>query len=294
MTSAAPQTITLPGGQVVGYAEYGDRGGRPLLYCHGIPGSRLEALALDAAASAAGIRVVAADRPGVGLSSFAPRRRVADWAETVAALADRLRIERFAVLGVSGGGPYALACARELGERVRSVVLVSSIAPVAAGARPGNLLVLRRFPSLARPIAARLAARVRRPGGVAELVAGMPAVDRDRVAEHPEVLVELSANVAEAFRQGSRAVAADMRLLFGRDWGFRLADIPVPVRIWHGDGDRNVPVTDAHRLAAELPCGRVTVVPDAGHLLIIGHAGTILAAVRAEGAGSDDQELASR
>ncbi|MFI5779043.1 alpha/beta fold hydrolase [Nocardia sp. NPDC051570] len=286
MISTAPQTITLPGGHIAGYVEYGDRGGSPVLYSHGIPGSRLEALALDAAAAASGLRVIAVDRPGIGLSSFIRRRRVAEWADIVAALADRLGLERFAVVGVSGGGPYALACAHGLADRVSSVVLVSSVAPVAEhDAERRNLMVLRRFPALARPVAALLAARVRRPGGVAEMVAGMPAVDRDRVAEHPEVLMALSANVAEAFRQGSRGVATDMRLLFTRDWGFRLAEITNPVQIWHGDGDRNVPVADARRLAAELPCGRAIVVPDAGHLLIVDHAETILAAMHADEPG---------
>ncbi len=282
MISTAPQTITLPGGHIAGYAEYGARDGSPVLYCHGIPGSRLEALALDAAGADAGLRIIAPDRPGMGISSYIARPRVADWANVVAALTDRLGVERFAVVGVSGGGPYALACAHGLADRVSSVVLVSSVGPVdAETGEPRNLLMLRRFPFLARPVAARLAARVRRPGGVAGMVAEMPAVDRDKVTEHPEVLMELSANVAEAFRQGSRGVAADMRLLFARDWGFRLADITSPVQIWHGDGDRNVPVADAHRLAAELPCGRAIVVPDAGHLLVVEHAETILAAIHA-------------
>lgn len=279
-----PQTITLPGDRVVGYAEYGDPEGAPVLYCHGIPGSRLEGVAFAAAAAVAGLRIVAVDRPGLGRSEFVPRARVADWAETVAALADRFDWERFAVIGVSGGGPYALACAHALGERVRAVTVVSAPAPFTPGDERRNLLALRRFPFLARPLAARLAARVRRPGGVAELIARMPVVDRDRVVEHPHVALELSATVAEAFRQGSRGVAADMRVLAG-DWGFALRDITIPVLIWHGDGDRNVPVADAHRLAAELPRGRAVVVPDAGHLLVIDHAERILAAMHADEPG---------
>ncbi|WP_067813785.1 alpha/beta fold hydrolase [Nocardia inohanensis] len=288
MTSISVSTITLPD-RTLGLAEYGDRSGEPVMFCHGLPGSHVEAAAFDRAGEAAGMRIIAVDRPGIGASPLSPRGRVGDWAGTVGAVADRLGLDRVAVLGVSGGGPYALACAHGLGERVTAAVLVSSPAPFEHGAGAGaesarqrgiGLRLLHRFPILARPVAARMQTLVRKPGGLAAMIAQMSPVDRARL-EDAELAAELEANLTAAFASGSRGVAADTLLLFSRPWGFDLADITVPVHIWHGDADGNVPVADAYRLAAALPAARSTIVPGAGHLLFVDRPADILASIRA-------------
>jgi pimeloyl-ACP methyl ester carboxylesterase len=105
------RTIRLRGGRRLGYAERGDPGGRPLLYFHGWPGSRVEGCLGDEPARAKGIRLMALDRPGMGLSDHQPRRALVDWPDDVIEVAAALRLDRFAVLGISGGGPYAAVCA---------------------------------------------------------------------------------------------------------------------------------------------------------------------------------------
>lgn len=289
MSAAASRTIALPHCRV-SYAEYGARPGIPVLYCHGVPGTHLEGEAFDEAGTAAGVRVIAVDRPGMAESSLPAGERVADWVDTVAALADELALTRFAVIGVSGGGPYALAIAARLPDRVTGVALVSAPAPAGeqtdaaeldpvARRRRRGLNVLRRVPFLVHPMAVEMSLVIRRHKGVAGLVAQMAPVDRERVESDPELTAKLEDNLRRSFEQGSRGFATDIRLVFTRDWGFELADVTVPVQIWHGDADGNVPVDDAHRLAGALPHNRLHVVPGAGHLLFVDRPADILASL---------------
>lgn len=267
--------------------EYGDISGTPVVYFHGAPGSHIEAVAFDKPAVAAGIRLIVPDRPGMGTTPLTPHHHiVVEYADTVVALADHLELDRFAIIGVSGGGPYALACAHRLPDRVTTAVVVSSPAPLEASAadsadrtirrRRRLLMLLRHFPFLAQPIASRLSSFAHKPGGIAALVAQMSPPDRARIAADPEVAAELEANITEAFRQGSGGVAADLQAVT-RPWGFQLANITVPVHIWHGAADNNVPVTDGRQLAAALPNARLDILPEAGHLLFVEQAEAILA-----------------
>ena len=121
--------LTLPDGRQLAWAEFGTAAGSPVLYCHGFPGSRLEAAFADGTAKHAGVRLIAADRPGVGLSDRLPGRSVLGWVDDIRALGDHLDIERFHVVGVSGGAPYALACAFALPDRIPSVAIVSGVGP---------------------------------------------------------------------------------------------------------------------------------------------------------------------
>ncbi|WP_162958414.1 alpha/beta fold hydrolase [Nocardia yunnanensis] len=287
--AAASRTIALPHCRV-GYAEYGAEHGLPVLYCHGVPGTHVEGEAFDEAARAAGVRVIAVDRPGMAGSSLPAGQRVADWVATVAALADRLGLARFSVIGVSGGGPYALAIAAGLPQRVPGVALVSAPAPLDAQAdaaeldpvarrRRRGLNMLRRIPFLVHPMAVEMSMVVRRQKGVAGLVAQMAPVDRDRMHGDAELTAKLAENLRRSFEQGSRGFATDIRLVFTRDWGFALTDVTAPVQIWHGEADGNVPADDAHRLAAALPHARIHLVPDAGHLLFVDRAADILASL---------------
>ncbi len=142
--------LRLADGRQLGYAEYGRPDGIPVFYFHGFPGSRLEARLLHASAARAGVRIIAPDRPGCGLSTYQPRRSLLDWPADVAALADALALSSFGVVGISGGGPYALACAWQLPDRLTSVTLISSLGPLdETGAVQGMGLSDRIFLSLA-------------------------------------------------------------------------------------------------------------------------------------------------
>jgi pimeloyl-ACP methyl ester carboxylesterase len=121
--------ITLPDGRTLCYADLGDADGAPVLMMHGTPGYRLNWKALPEYPFLPGVRLIAPDRPGYGLSSPRPGATYADWPADVAALADALHLDRFAVLGGSGGGPPALACGWAMPERVERIALVSSVGP---------------------------------------------------------------------------------------------------------------------------------------------------------------------
>ncbi|MFM8332503.1 MAG: alpha/beta fold hydrolase, partial [Candidatus Methylumidiphilus sp.] len=124
------QTFCLRDGRLIGYAEFGDPEGFPVVYCHGFPASRLEGGLLDAAARRQRVRVIAADRPGYGLSAWQADRAMTDWPDDISQLLAHLGIERFAVLGVSGGGPYGLSLLAKLADRVVAASFVCPLGPV--------------------------------------------------------------------------------------------------------------------------------------------------------------------
>jgi pimeloyl-ACP methyl ester carboxylesterase len=135
-------TLALGDGRKLGYAQCGRPDGEPFFYFHGHPGSRLEARFADRAAAEAGLRVIALDRPGYGLSDFQPGRLNTDWPAAVARATDLLRIGRFSVTGASGGGPYALACGWRLPDRVTRAAVISGVGPYQV---PGITRGMRRW-----------------------------------------------------------------------------------------------------------------------------------------------------
>ena len=141
--SSAAETehrLRLADGRTLACLEFGDPAGPPVLYFHGYPGSRLEARVAADAARRLGLRLLAVDRPGFGQSTFQAGRTVGGWAADVAALADHLALERFSLVGVSGGAPYALACAAQLSHRLARVALVCPLGPLdVANGREGML-----------------------------------------------------------------------------------------------------------------------------------------------------------
>jgi pimeloyl-ACP methyl ester carboxylesterase len=279
VTAVVPgQTYLLRDRRRLGYAEYGKLDAEPGFYFHGHPGSRLEAQFADGAAAEAGVRIIALDRPGYGLSDFQPDRTILDWPRDVEEVADGLGLERFAVLGSSGGGPYALACAHEIPERVTKAGVVSGVGPYEApGATDGMRWQNRvgfqlgaRFPLVAGLIMWSMERQLERnPERTLDAVAqAMSPVDAE-IARRPEVRDLLGAVIAEAFRQGSRGAAHDVVLL-GRPWGFRLDGIEPAVFLWQGEADVLVPPAMGRHLAAQIPNCDATFLPEDGHLLF-GH-----------------------
>lgn len=140
MTATSDQ-ISLGDGRMLAYSEYGDPEGQPILYFHGSPSSRLEAGLLEPAAMRPKARIIAPDRPGFGRSEFKPGRKLEDWPEDVIELANALELDHFAILGVSGGGPYVAICALKIPQRLGTVGIVSSLCPADA---PGVVDSMRR------------------------------------------------------------------------------------------------------------------------------------------------------
>ncbi len=282
--------LRLADGRTLACLELGDPAGRPVLYFHGYPGSRLEARLAAGAARFLGLRVLAPDRPGFGASTFQPGRTIGAWAADVAELADRLALERFAVIGVSGGGPYALACAARIPDRVSGVALVGALGPPGPEPLTRDMVAPNRHAlalAARSPLLARLAVQLaagwvhRHPERwLAHMMAGAPPADRHVLAD-PAYRALFAASTAEALRQGGRGAAWELTLL-ARPWDFSLQEVSMPVRIWQGLADNIVPPAIARQLAAALPHSESRDLPDEGHLsLIVRHLGTVLAELRA-------------
>ena len=284
--------VELPDGTMVGYAEAGDPAGPPVMYLHGSPSSRLEVgfPGIREAAEDLGIRVLAPDRPGIGLSTFR-RYTVADYPRLVRSFADALGLGRFAVIGVSGGGKYACACAWGLPDRVTRVALVSSTCSFdLPGARTTWSADDRRLyrladraPWLVHLFLAKVARDVRRDRDalfpVVEHTVG--AADRQVLAT-PGFREALDQDTGEAFRQGGRGPAHDLTLE-ARPWGVPFERIQVPIEIWHGGADRVVSPEQGRILVRALPLVTDHFVRGEGHFsLVARHARAILQSVVGE------------
>ncbi len=225
--------VELRDGRRLTYSAAGSPTGFPVLYLHGAIGSpRWRTPQLDALIAAHGIRYLIVNRPGFAGSDPSPGRSVADFASDVRELVDILGFDRFSVVGVSAGGPYALACAWELAERIVAAAIVSPLpTPEGLGGR-----LRYRLPALAfgAPVAGRVAAEA--------LLRALKL----RAATSPPAMVE------------DYAVCR-------REWGFDPAEVRIPVMLWHGAGDRLVPAEHAQRLAAAVPDCATFLTPKAGH-----------------------------
>jgi pimeloyl-ACP methyl ester carboxylesterase len=273
------QTLSLPGGRRLGIAEQGVPDGLPILFFHGFAGSRLQCPDADGAADL-GVRLIAVDRPAVGLSDRKPGRRPIDWPNDVQALADALGLERFAIVGWSAGAPHALACAYALPDRVLAIGLASPaggwfIGPGATrniSAESRGLNTLARFAPWALRLAlAQLRWRLlRSPRHVIEnQIRRLPAKDQATLAD-PAVRRLLIETIGEGFRQGIWGVYDDT-LAVAYPWGFEPGAVQTPVWIWQGDADTSVLPALAQELARKLPHCSFSLLPGEGHFLLFTH-----------------------
>jgi pimeloyl-ACP methyl ester carboxylesterase len=268
------KTVSLDDGRTVAYAEWGDPTGRPLFSLHGTPGCRLSRHPDPRLWSGLRLRVITLDRPGYGCSTPLAGRRVGHAAHDVGAVADALGVERFLVIGGSGGGPHALACAAGLGDRVSACAAVASAAPL-TGDEVNDLIGVNKESFRV------FAAQGRR--GLAEfltdlrgaILADPSAAMGVNLSDSPRADVEWYGraevqavhreSLLDALRPGVQGWVDDAVSVFHDDWGIDLADIPCPVRFWHGDDDRNGPLAAVERLASTVPNARVGIWHGQGH-----------------------------
>jgi pimeloyl-ACP methyl ester carboxylesterase len=268
--------LTLACGRRLGYAEIGAPEGLPVMYFHGFPGSRLEAAFAGPTATSLGVRLIAADRPGIGMSDVRQGRTILDSANDARALADHLGLDAFSVLGVSGGAPYALACAFKLERRIRSAAIVSGVGPPAAipGASLAStsgvgLRMVAAAPWLAIPFATVLGALARHASPVLLGMLSARVSHQDRLTlRNPGFRAILSASLRESFRSGNRGAVTELRLL-STPWGFDLSALRAPVHIWHGGKDRVVPISMGRFLEHALHDCRATYMREHGHYSLV-------------------------
>jgi pimeloyl-ACP methyl ester carboxylesterase len=271
------ESVILPDGRTLGFEDYGDPTGFPVLSFHGGLSSRLDAAPAHDAAVAMGVRLLSPDRPGMGLSTFQPGRRLIDWPADVEHLARALGLSRFAVMGWSAGGPYAAVCAAKLPRRVTAAALLSSSVPLDLYGTTRGLTIEDRVLLVLAQHAPRLASTVMKVSIVnasnARLLRAamraFPPADRTIITQWGPPDRAL-AFVREAMRQGTDGCVLDYKI-FGDPWGFSLEEIGVPVQIWEGADDRTGPPGYREFLHRRIKGSTLTVVPGEGHLSLLPH-----------------------
>ena len=262
-------------GGVIAVEVVGEPDASPVLFCHGLADSRLSARSFAAAARELGLRLVAPDRPGIGGTDARRLNQVVDWVPEATLVLDMLAAGPVALLGVSGGGAFAAACAAEMPHRVRNLLLISPLGPptwptrgMAAGQRL-SLQVARHAPAIGGWFLGRLATLARRaPRLFLRLATSeMPDIDRRALAQ-PDLREAFLTNYLQAFHRGSWGVGQDLRMLT-RPWGFDLEAITVPTSIHHGDADTTVPLQHARRFAEAIPGAQLRIHPGHGHFSIL-------------------------
>ncbi len=267
------QQLLLASGRHLSYVEFGTKNGTPVFYFHGFPGSHLDIGVFkgDEVATQLNIRLIAINRPGYGYSDSHPGRTLLDWPDDVTAVADSLNLDTFSVLGYSGGGPFALACAYKIPDRLRKVVVLS-------GMGPGNSPGAREVPSWAI---------IRWPGfmqriilsGMRKMVTSNPEkiltnmnkslseVDCETM-KNPEVQKSFIDGFREAFRVGYKGAMEDARI-YKNNWGFEFQGISHQIYLWHGEKDSNVKIETARYITSQLPNSVYKFYPTEGHLSLI-------------------------
>jgi pimeloyl-ACP methyl ester carboxylesterase len=284
-------TILLRDGRTLGYAQFGDPDGAPVVFLHGWCGSRLTRHPDDALTASLRTRLITVDRPGVGLSDRKRGRRLLDWPDDLAELLDQLSIQRFALIAHSGGGPHALACGVRMADRISRIGVVSGFAPMhRPGATDGMLVDMRRAvpllghaPWLAGPMLRSLPDAYRRdPQAAWEAQFGrdLPPADRAELAQ-PAVRDNILAAAVEALRSGGQGVADELPLFLGRRWGFDPAEVRLPTSLWYGQVDVVAPIQMGRFLASVIPQAQLIEYPNEGHMVYVSHWPDILRATLA-------------
>lgn len=270
--------VRLSNGCYLAYREYGDPAGRLVFYFHGTPSSRLEAALIGDDAFTAGVHLVSVDRPGLGRSSYQAGRRILDWPGQVEQLAAALghADTSFGVIAMSGGAPYACACAMRIPHRLTHVAIVSGHTPLCApGVCPGNedklIKLIARHQRLGKLFFKLLKRRLRRRSDkvVAMLTKNWTAADKKLVLCNPRRYRQLIANLHEVSRCGPAGAITDVRLL-ACHWGFCVCDIQnVPVSIWQGGCDRIVTPSMGRYFHSQITGSEFIQDPQAGHVTML-------------------------
>lgn len=276
-----PTTIEwLADGRGIAYDAVGPEDGMPVFFCHSLFSCRLIPDEAVQAAHNQGVRLISADRPGIGLSDFKPRRSVVDWAQDVVELADLLEIERFGLFGVSAGSAYVLASCVKTPGRVQRAAIACGLTPVDEAG-----VIHRIVPRVIDPAVkhslffSRVVHRLliegmrRNPDKAIEsLNKTLPPDDR-AVLSRPDISQYMIAGAVEAARRGLKGWAYDDWVL-NEPWGFAPADVPadVPVDLWWGSDDDSVPIAHGEQMAKEMPSAILHVREGAGHFgAMFGH-----------------------
>ncbi len=282
-------TVAVRGDRRLSFAEYGSRRGPVIVWMHGTPGSRRQ-IPVEARAYAEehGIRLIGLDRPGIGSSTPHLYPNILDWTRDLELLLETLAIDSLRLIGLSGGGPYALAAGAALGARVHGIGVLGGVAPTcgvdAVDGGPIQLAVqLAPLLSVARvPLGVALTQSIRlaRPlaGPALDLYAAVQPPGDKRLLSRPEFKAMFLDDLLNGSRFQTSAPINDL-LLLTRHWGFDAADVAVPVRWWHGNDDHIVPLRHGAHVVDRLPDATLSIIDGESHLGGLGIAEEVLASV---------------
>jgi pimeloyl-ACP methyl ester carboxylesterase len=274
VTILAVAQMSLPDGRVLAYEVMGDPAGFPLIVLHGTPGSSRQLASLDRPARDHKVALIAPDRAGYGGSGYDRSRTIASGARDLGELIRHAALAGCAVVGLSGGGPTALACGVVLTDRVTAVATAGSVAPLVPRdpRLPADRLMIktaRRSQAAARALFAAIlrAGRIRPEQALRRFAALLAKPDADLLGDDAGLRDAFLDDLRHPSPTAARAAARDF-WLFARRWDIDLAGMAVPAHIWHGTQDRNVPVAHAHVIAARCPAARLHIIDGGGHMLL--------------------------
>ena len=258
----------------IAFTEYGDPKGAPVFFCHGWPSSRTMAVITDDAARKLGVRIISPDRPGIRDSNFQPNRTLLDWPPVLCDLASHFGIDKFKILGISGGAPYAYATAWMIPERVESIAVVSGAPSIAELQDYSGLLTLyqrllalrRSQPELLRILfhIVRPFASIRPPLRLRPLLLRILQPCDANVLRDSKCFDACFESARQAWRSSAAGVMVDAEI-YAMPWGFPLEEVRVPVRLWHGRKDRTFSFRLAEQIATRLPNCEFHLIDDLGH-----------------------------
>lgn len=275
--------ITLKDGRKLGFLECGDPKGHPVFYVHGFPGSRLQASDFHEIAKMHRCRFFGIDRPGMGLSTFNKKHTILNWSQDIIAFANHFEIDKFSIIGHSGGAPFVMACAYTIPERLSGAAIVSGIAPTTLpetkmgmswGLRAMNMLV-RYIPGFAFLLMKIQQKLMLKPKIFNQFIQKLPAPDRIIFQDINRINTMID-TLAEAFKDGASGPAQEMRLVL-KPWGFDLEKITYPITIWQGKLDVQVPASHADVYKTKLPHTKLRLFEHEAHVsTLYNHMGDIL------------------
>jgi pimeloyl-ACP methyl ester carboxylesterase len=306
VTSPRPfreDTVALPDGRTLGFSEFGDPEGRPVLWFAGTPGGgRQIPPGTPELAQRLGLRIVSVERPGLGRSTHHPRRTLLSFAADVEVLVDAEGHERVGLIGLSGGGPHVLSTAWHMPDRVVAGGVLGGLAPVSgddvAYFNPLLHWALQRVHDLHVPLGEGLSRAVQPLLPVASHVFEvgirlLPPIDRP-VLSQPAMKAMFLDDLVDVARTGLRSIARDLAV-FAKPWGFDVSEIRVPIRIWHGTADATVPLAHGEWLAQRIPDAELVTISGEGHFAGFTRTGDVLTTISAiwgdahrDASGGDD------
>ncbi|WP_422081095.1 alpha/beta fold hydrolase [Ulvibacterium sp.] len=271
--------LILRDGRTLGYAEYGNPVGFPIFYFHGGQESRLSSAFMDSTAQNMGIRIIAPDRPGIGLSSFKKNRTFLDWPKDVTELADGLQLEKFSVFGLSGGSPHVLACVHEIPNRIYKSAIVCGAAPYDYKGSLKDMWPPVKFihwlasqkndNGLQKVIHNDFKTLLKKPESrLKQFQNYLPVPDRAIMTRRPEYGWEFIDGSVEAYTNGIEGVVQEWKL-YVNDWGFRIEDIDAPIHLWYGTADKMSPYHRGIYLNSELVNSKLHTLENEGHFSLI-------------------------